>query len=82
MAIIKEERKTVIITGYGLKVEPSVEGDESCGVCGGIQVYIRGRYPNHDNRLTCPTCTRERLEQILEIASPYSQEPTDEERPC
>lgn len=39
-----------------------------CNVCGGDLVYIRGKFPNTDKRLTCPTCTTERLEQINEIS--------------
>jgi hypothetical protein len=40
-----------------------------CGICGGEQVEIRGRYPGHDKRYTCPTCTQERLDQISEISA-------------
>lgn len=39
-----------------------------CGICGGKLCYIRGRYPDHDKRKVCPTCTTEKLEQISEIA--------------
>lgn len=41
-----------------------------CGICGGKQVIIRGKYPNTPKRRVCPTCTYERLEQISEISSP------------
>jgi len=40
----------------------------SCNVCGDNLVYIRGKFPNTDKRLTCPTCTTERLDQISEIS--------------
>lgn len=40
----------------------------SCSCCGGKQVYIRGKHPKDDNRLVCPTCAVERLEQIQTIA--------------
>jgi hypothetical protein len=46
----------------------STDKVETCSCCGGKQVYIRGRYPNTDNRLVCPTCATERLEQIQTIA--------------
>lgn len=39
-----------------------------CSICGGKQSYTRGRYPGEDNRLVCPTCCIERLEQIRDIA--------------
>lgn len=35
-----------------------------CKMCGTEQVYIRGQYPGHDNRLVCPQCTQERLEDL------------------
>jgi len=38
-----------------------IEDNDRCGICGGEMVYIRGRYPNTDNRKVCPTCTTERL---------------------
>lgn len=41
---------------------------ELCGICGGKQIYIRGRYPHTDNRLTCPTCCQERLDQIRDVS--------------
>lgn len=41
-----------------------------CGICGHKMIYIRGRPPRMDTRLTCPQCTQERLEQIRQIADP------------
>lgn len=35
-----------------------------CAICGGKMVYVRGRHPGMDRRLTCPTCTLEMLEDI------------------
>ncbi len=35
-----------------------------CDVCGGRMVYIRGRHPGMDNRIVCPTCTAETLDDI------------------
>ena len=48
-------------------VEEHIKNDakHQCNVCGGIMVYIRGRHPGHDNRLVCPTCAVESLEQII-----------------
>jgi len=42
-----------------------------CMVCGSAMVWIRGQYPHTDRREICPTCTYERLEQIVDIASPH-----------
>ena len=39
-----------------------------CGICGGKQVKIRGRYPKTSDRLVCPTCCQERLERINHIS--------------
>ena len=36
----------------------------SCDVCGGKMVYIRGRHPGMDNRLVCPICMAETLDDI------------------
>ena len=35
-----------------------------CDICGGRMVYIRGRHPEMDNRLVCPTCIAETLDDI------------------
>lgn len=43
----------------------------SCGVCGGKRVIIRGRTPQDEHRWVCPTCLRERLDQINEISSQH-----------
>ena len=49
--------------------DSGIKDFKTCGICGGILVYIRGRYPNHDNRLVCPCCLQERIEQINDISS-------------
>jgi hypothetical protein len=50
------------------KLKPSWTEGLGCGICGGKQVLIRGRYPQTENRLVCPTCCQERLEQIRDIS--------------
>lgn len=35
-----------------------------CDICGGKMVYIRGRHPGMDNRIVCPTCMAEMLDDI------------------
>jgi len=35
-----------------------------CDSCGGRMVYIRGRHPGMDNRIVCPTCMAETLDDI------------------
>lgn len=42
---------------------------DGCGVCGGILVEIRGRYPNQPRRTVCPTCLADRIEMIEQIAT-------------
>lgn len=42
-----------------------------CGSCGGNTVEIRGRYPGHEKRIVCPTCLKERMESISDIASEH-----------
>ena len=39
-----------------------------CNICGGKLVFIRGKYPNEEQREICPTCAYERLEQIRIIS--------------
>ena len=40
-----------------------------CGVCGSVLVMIRGKYPGDDKREVCPTCLKERMEQINDMSS-------------
>jgi hypothetical protein len=40
-----------------------------CGICGGLQVLVRGRYPGDSKREVCPTCLAERLDQISDISA-------------
>jgi hypothetical protein len=48
----------------------SQKGDprKTCGLCGGYLSIIRGRYPKSDNRVVCPTCLADRMENINEIS--------------
>lgn len=47
---------------------------KSCGVCGGLQTTVRGRYPGAPRRTVCPTCMADRLDMIHETSSPsYNQ---------
>ena len=43
---------------------------EGCLVCGGKEVYIRGKHPGDEMRLVCPTCLMEKIELLREIISP------------
>jgi hypothetical protein len=52
------QRKTLTATPDELKQRTS------CGVCGGGMVGIRGRYPGDPQRVVCPTCQADRLDQI------------------
>lgn len=63
----------MFLYGKQFTATPSAgEGDAGrCCVCGGVNVFIRGKYPGMDKRSICPTCTQERLEQINEISSPH-----------
>lgn len=47
------------------------DGLPGCGICGGKQVLVRGRYPNTLGREACPTCLTERLDQIRGISSSH-----------
>ena len=48
---------------------PFADVSEPCGLCGGKRVYIRGRHPGEDNRVVCPTCLAETLDDIHEKSS-------------
>jgi hypothetical protein len=43
---------------------------ETCVHCGGPQMLIRGGCPGKDERIVCPTCCAERLDQIYSLAVP------------
>ena len=45
------------------------EDSKTCGVCGGKLTTIRGRYPHTPKRKTCPTCSMEILESIVDNLS-------------
>lgn len=47
----------------------STKDELQCGCCGDKKVFIRGKYPNSDRRLICPTCSYEKLESINEISN-------------
>ena len=49
---------------------PILTESKGCNICGGSLVEIRGRYPQQEPRIVCPTCTTERLEQIQELSNP------------
>lgn len=71
-----ETHEAIAAALLAVRKETLEEGAQigGCNVCGGKMVYIRGRYPGTDNRLVCPTCAVERLEQIRKISSPdYGQ---------
>ncbi len=42
--------------------------NETCDICGGVLVMVRGRYLRDDKRQVCPTCMREKLDIIKEVA--------------
>ena len=47
------------------RIDKTTEVEASgCDICGGRMVYIRGRYPGMDNRIVCPTCMAETLDDI------------------
>jgi hypothetical protein len=35
-----------------------------CDLCGGTMISIRGRHPGMDDRIVCPTCMAETLDDI------------------
>lgn len=46
-----------------------LETRDSCVVCGGRTVMIRGRHPGMPDRQTCPTCVTETLDDIHQRTS-------------
>lgn len=60
---------------FGQSGSKSVLSDGlSCACCGGKMVYVRGRHPGMDNRLVCPTCITETLDDIKErLRADYGQ---------
>lgn len=42
---------------------------QSCGVCGGAMVSVRGRHPRDERRVVCPTCLADRMDNIREMAA-------------
>lgn len=69
--IITNQHKLIITAekrGHD-KAMQYLASNKKCSVCGGGMVLIRGKYPDTEKRHTCPTCTYERLEQIMEISS-------------
>lgn len=50
------------------------EREVGCNQCCGAMVYIRPRHPGMDERLVCPTCLADRMDNIRDISSPeYGQ---------
>ncbi len=66
--LIQQQDKKWVCGNCGKEPKPKNPPKKSCGICGGEMVLIRGRYPKQDNRFSCPTCDRERLEQIQRIS--------------
>lgn len=64
---------TELHTLHASQVRPfeTTEQGPKCGACGGRQVFVRGRYPGHDNRPVCPQCLAERLDGIRNISSEH-----------
>lgn len=46
-----------------------MEAEETCSICGGKMVYIRGRHPGNVKRIVCPTCLAERMDDVRFIIS-------------
>jgi hypothetical protein len=63
-----EDFTKMLVSALSTTLKPSWTEGLDCGICGGKQVYIRGRYPHEDKRLVCPDCCASRLDQIREIA--------------
>ena len=40
-----------------------------CVICGGQTALIRGRVPKSDKRRVCPTCLKEKMENIQDLTS-------------
>ena len=47
-----------------------METGNSCPVCGGDMVSIRGKYPNSPKRIVCPTCLADKIDMIRELTDP------------
>lgn len=43
---------------------PTDKPSPSCDICGGEKAYIRGKHPDEDKRLVCPTCMAETLDDV------------------
>lgn len=64
------EHNRHLVQNYINAVESAPPNNQQgCGICGGTLVSIRGKYPQGEKRLVCPTCNTERLDQINEISS-------------
>lgn len=70
---MSEEKRGLLIDYIAQAIHSALpaqrEVSESCGCCGSKMVYIRGKFPKEDNRLICPCCAYERLEQINDISN-------------
>ena len=57
----QEDKKWSNLLSYSVN-----EFNNSCGVCGGRIVEIRGRYPHTNKRKICPTCLMEIRESAID----------------
>ena len=52
-------------------IDRSTKPDKmSCSVCGSYMTRIRGRYPHGDDRIVCPTCMADKLDDIHSMSDP------------
>lgn len=63
----KRKKEVSLSTGHGAKPRATII--VGCHTCGGQLAEIRGRYPKEPKREVCPTCLKERLEQINDLSS-------------
>ena len=72
--VVQEAINTLKAKTEPVAKSPSCNDVLSCACCGGKMVYIRGRHPGMDNRLVCPTCMAETLDDIKErLRTDYGQ---------
>lgn len=60
---VPQEVKDVLSSVHP-KLSPNVMAG-ACLCCGGRQASIRGRHPGMPDRIVCPTCVVERLEDMV-----------------
>lgn len=70
----KEERDKQILSWHELPIKKTDKlGLIRCDLCGGDLFRVRGRYPDEEKRLVCPTCAIEILESIYSNLYPNNQ---------